>query len=55
MRLFLASPPAEVHTSLPIASDGWDRFPDMAKHPRIRQQNIAVFGESVDGLVIPQG
>ena len=52
MRLFLASPPAEVHTSLPIASDGWDRFPDMAKHPRIRQQNIAVFGESGSGKTV---
>lgn len=43
---------SEVHPSLPIASDGWDRFPAMAKYPRIRQQNIAVFGESGSGKTV---
>ncbi len=42
----------EVHLSLPIASDGWDRFPAMAKYPRVRQQSIAVFGESGSGKTV---
>ncbi|MBM9837373.1 ATP/GTP-binding protein [Rhodococcus hoagii] len=43
---------AEVHPYLPIASDGWDRFPPMAKFPKVQQQNIAVFGESGSGKTV---
>lgn len=43
---------AEVHPSLPIASDRWDTFPAMAKFPKVRQQNIAVFGESGSGKTV---
>ncbi|MBM4633460.1 ATP/GTP-binding protein [Rhodococcus hoagii] len=42
----------ELHPSLPIASDRWDRFPAMAKSPRVRQQNIAVFGASGSGKTV---